>query len=69
MQDVTSLATFAADIERKEGIAEQAPSGCLPLLLWSVKDELGDMKEGWKYASSRENRFPAYPISVLIPFF
>ena len=50
------MAAALADIERKEGASEEAPTGCLPLVLWSMRDELGDLKEGWKYASNFENR-------------
>ena len=39
------------------GERQPAPEGCLPLILWSLQDELKALKEGFLYAWSSSNRY------------
>lgn len=40
----------------QEEVKEEAPEGCIPLLLWGVKDEFKALREGLQYACSPSNR-------------
>ena len=53
-----SKAHQAFDVEdggTMEGV-EQPPTGCLNLVVWSMRDELAALREGWRYVWSRSNR-------------